>query len=791
MLSNYFKTAWRSLRHHKLFSALNILGLTLGMSSAILIFLWVQDELSYDRFNADAEDIYRVIVRGAGKEAATAPFAFGPALQEELPEVLAAARFTPADQKVLSYRDRQFSETGIGYADSNFLQVFNYPLVKGSPQEALSRKDGILLTERAAAKYFGNDDPLGKMMMLDNQGSFMVTGVLKNIPRNSHLQFDFLLPMSVREEKERNDNSFWNNFTYFTFLKLRKNAADAPGKIQQLQQKVLAVYKKHTPQVEATFELQPLTDIHLRSHYIMDVAGQGNIQYVHIFSWVALIILVIGCINFMNLATAISGARAKEVGLRKTIGAQRYQLALQFLAESLLLCFTALVLSLVLVWLILPVFNDITGKEVNLLFLSGSRIAWLLAITVVVGLLAGGYPALVLSSFKPVNVLKGMKTFHPGKSYFRNGLVVLQFTISIVLIIGTIVVNQQLQFIHHRDIGYNKENLLYIPIPQMGDMQKSARLIDETLSRYPGITDHTIVSDLPTNLTSGDVDVHWAGQQPGRQVVFSLLGGDEHLISAFGMHLIAGRYFSKDFAGDEHNYLVNETALKTMGLTPTAALGKTITYSGHVGTIIGVLRDFNFKPIHQPVDPLLLMKDWSRGNLYVVVRTTPATLKAILPLVQKSFGSVYQGYPFTYGFVDQDLSRLYVAEQHMGRLINVFSLLSILVSCLGLFGLSAYTAQRRFKEIGVRKVLGASVAGIVRLLAGEFLLPVAIAGLIAFPLAAWVMTRWLAAFAYRIPLHWWFFLVAGTGALIIALITISFQAIKAALVNPVQSLRSE
>jgi hypothetical protein len=367
----------------------------------------------------------------------------------------------------------------------------------------------------------------------------------------------------------------------------------------------------------------------------------------------------------------------------------------------------------------------------------------------------------------------------------------LQFTISIVLIVGTVVVYQQLQFINHRDIGYTKQNLLYIPIPQVGDMKRNAQTIDEALNRYPGIVNHSVVSDLPTDLTSGDVDVQWDGKDPKQQISFSLLGGDENFIATFGMHLLAGRYFSRDFAGDQHNYVVNETALKVMGMTPASALGKRINYSGQEGVIIGVLKDFNFKPVHQPVAPLLLMKGWMRGYLYEVVRTTPATIETVLPLVQKSFDAVYEGYPFSYGFVDQDLSRLYTTDLRMGQLITVFSVLSIIVSCLGLFGLSAYTTQRRFKEIGVRKVLGASVPGIVQLLTREFLGPVVLAALIAFPLANWAMGNWLSAFVYRISIEWWVFAISWIGALLIAVLTVSFQAAKAALANPVVSLRME
>lgn len=783
MLINYIKSAFRNLRRHKLFFGLNILGLVVGMSSSLLIFLWVQDELSYDRFNKKADCIFRITTSGDNAEFASSPFGFGPALPRELTEVETATRFMFASQKVLSYGDRRFIETAIGYTDSNFLQVFNYPMLKGS-SSGLSLKDGIVLTERSAKKYFGNEDPMGKMIRMDNQQSYFVTGVLKDPPHNSHLQFDFLmgLPAEVSE---------WNNFIYFTFLRLDEKSAKDPAKLHRLEQKITAVFKKQQTGVKVDFLLQRLMDIHLNSHILMDVPGQGNIQYVRILSWVALFILLIACINFVNLSTALSGTRAKEVGLRKTIGALRYQLIVQFLGESFLLSFIAMLLGLGLAGLLLPMFNELTGKQIGMQFFSVSGILAVIGVATAVGVLAGIYPAVAMSAFQPVKVLKGLKVLHPGKSYFRNGLVMLQFTISIVLIVGTIVVYQQLRFINQRDIGYQKENLLYIPIPQVGDMRKNARVIDQMLSGYPGVINHTIVSDLPTDLTSGDVDVQWDGMDPGQQTEFSLLGSDDNFIATFGMHLIAGRYFSKAFPEDQHNFVVNETSLKVMGLTPASAVGKRITYSGQKGSIIGVLKDFNFKPVHRPVDPLLLIQGWSRGYLYEVVRTTPATLETVLPLVQKSFNAVYGGYPFSYGFVDQDLSRLYTTDQRMGQLITVFSVISIIVSCLGLFGLSAYTTQRRFKEIGVRKVLGASVSGIVKLLAKEFLGPVVLAAFIAFPLANWVMNNWLSAFAYRISIQWWVFVFAWIGAFLIALVTVGWQAAKAAVTNPVLSLRME
>lgn len=792
MFKNYFQTALRQLARNRLFSILNILGLAIGLCGSIFIFLWVQDELSFDRQNPQPEDVFRLSSGLGAVNAATSPIGMAPFLQRTVPQVRQIVRFWAADPLTISYGEKRFIEKKVWYADSNYQQLFHFPLVKGDPRHIFLDRNQLFITESTAKRYFGDKEPIGQLLRIGAM-DVAVTGVLKDLPENSHIQFDFLMPISLTDGSDMKNNP-WDNFIYYSYLRLDHTTASDPAAIARLQKTLAAVYKKNGVQgLEPRFTLQHLTDIHLGEHYLMDVPGGGSLQYVRIFSLVAVFILLIGCINFMNLSTALSGRRAKEVGLRKTIGAMRWQLVSQFLGEAVFLALLALMLAVLLVWVLMPPFNDLTGKHFSLEALSGSRILLLLGIAIVAGLLSGSYPALVLSRFQPVKVLKGMKLFQPGKGYFRNGLVVLQFTIAIALMVGTLVIYRQLQFISNRDMGFDKSNLLYVSVPQVGydDMRKGAKRIDAALDDQPGIIGHTVVGDLPTYLTSGDVGVQWAGKDPKDQTIFPLMGADEHTLQVFGMHLLKGRTFSKSYGGDDSSMVVNEATLRIMHFDLASAVGKQIRFNNRSYTIIGVVKDFNFKPVQFHVEPLLIPYQFSRGYDFVVVKTAPGETQRVIDALKKQFTQVFPQSFFDYGFLDKDLNRLYSSEQQMGHLFNVFSLIAILISCLGLFGLSAYTTQRRIKEIGVRKVLGASVGGIVGLLAREFLVPVSLATLIAFPVAAWAMNQWLQSFVYRIGLEWWFFVVAGGLALLVALCTVSFQSIQAATANPVKSLKAD
>jgi putative ABC transport system permease protein len=794
MFKNYFKTAIRQLTRNRLFSALNILGLATGLCGSIFIFLWVQDELSFDRQGPQPETVFRLNTVLGGTHVATTPIGMAPFLGRTLPEVKQVVRVYPSDPQLVTHGEKRFMEKRIFFADSNFQQIFNWPIVQGDPRHIFAAKDQVLITERTAARYFGDKDAIGQRLRFNNGDYKVVAGILRNPAANSSLQFDILQPMSTIDET-RPSNVLWDNFIYWSFLRLDKVTAGSPAAIARLEQAIDTIYKKNgVPMLRPAFDLQRLTDMHLGEHYLLDVPGGGSMQYVRIFSLVAVFILLIACINFMNLSTALSSRRAKEVGLRKTVGAMRWQLVAQFLGEAVMLALLSLGLAVALVWLLMPLFDDLTGKDFSMQVFDGGRILLLVGIAVVAGVVSGSYPALVLSRFQPVKVLKGVKLFQSGRAYFRNGLVVLQFTIAIALMVGTLVVYRQLQFIRNRDIGFDKSNLLYVNIPDAGGndaMQKGAERIDAGIANQPGIIAHTVIGNLPTYNTSGDGDVQWAGKDPRDQTVFPLMGADENTLRVFGMHLLKGRTFSKAYGTEDSSMVVNEAALRVMHRDLATAVGSTFRFNDRTYTIIGVVKDFNFKPVQFTVEPLLIPYNFSNGYRYVVVKTAPGATERVLSALKKQFALTYPQFVFDYGFVDKDLNTLYASELQMGELFNVFSVLAIFISCLGLFGLSAYTTQRRIKEIGVRKVLGASVQGIVGLLAREFLIPVALATLIAFPLAAWGMGKWLHVFAYRIGLEWWFFAAAGGLALLVALCTVSYQSLAAARSNPVKSLRTE
>ncbi len=789
MFKNYFISAVRNLKRYKLFTLLNILGLATGMACSILILLWVQDERSYDKFNGNVAQIYRLTANVSGIEAAVTPPPVAQALKRLIPAIKNYTRLD-ALHAVVTIGHQKFDEKNIFYADSTFLQMFNYPLLQGNKDNVLSRSDGAVITEVTAKKYFGDQNAIGKVLHIDNDmngNNYIVTGVLKNIPSNSHLQFSMLLPISFYDKSNGN---VWDNYDIYAYVQLDEHFKATPQALTSLEKQIDEIHtandKTHTL---TKFSLQPLTAIHLHSHFLLDVDGQGNSQYVNIFSMVALFILVIACINFMNLATALAGQRAKEVGLRKTVGALRFQLIIQFIGESMLVTFISLFIGVCIARLLLPLFNDLSGKVITVNLLDIGIIGNLLGIAALVGLISGSYPAFVLSSFSPVKALKGIKITGGQKSFFRNGLVVVQFAISVILMVSTFVVNNQLRFINNRDIGFNKENLMYIQMPQIGDLRNNYQALKTALNENARTNEYTMIEHLPTYLTTGTTDVKWKGKDPRTQIVFPHIGADGNFIKTFGMHMIAGRDFNDNSLADHSNYILNETAVKAMGMTNASAIGQMISSNGHPGMVIGVVKDFNFKPLQQTIEPLILTYT-NRGG-FVVIKTSPADIQQVSAKLKALFQGIYPDFPFTYGFVDQDISKLYISEQRMGKLFNVFSVISIIVSCLGLFGLATFATQRRIKEIGVRRVLGASATGIVTMLARDFVKLVVAALLVAFPVAWLVMNKWLDNYVYRIQISWWVFAISGALAVVIAFLTISFQSIKAALANPVKSLRTE
>ena len=788
MFKNYLKIAFRNIIRHKAYSTINILGLAIGMACSILILLWVQNELSYDRFHVNADEVYRITCNAGEFKAAVNPAGMPAGLKAQIPAVKNFVRLSEPSTNLFEVGNRKFEEKRVFYADSTFLQVFSFPLVKGNAKTALQRIDGVLITEDMAKKYFGQEEAMGKTLRKDNGNNVTVTGILANVPSNSHLQFDFILPMaSIAQTNYDLKNNVWDNFNFYTYIQLDKSFVPSASSLAGLNSQMNQIYKKRVSTIKVDFHLQPLASIHLHSNLQVDLKGHGNIQYVNIFFIVAIFILVVACINFMNLATARSARRAKEVGLRKVVGAGRGQLIRQFLGESLLITFFALLISLGLVLSFLPVFNNISEKDLSVNFSDGKLLLSLLGMAVVTGLISGSYPALFLSGFLPVKVLKGDMKSMGGNLLFRNGLVVTQFIVSIVLLVGTVVVYKQLKFIREKNLGFDKENLLYMNMT--GDMWNKQQALKSELQRNTLTGAFTIISDLPTNLTSGTVNIHWEGKDPKSQVVFPSMYVSEDFINVFQMKILNGRSFSKSFKGDSSNYIVNEKALQVMGMNVSNAVGKPLSFQDSKGTIIGVVKDFNFKPIQQPIEPLVLCLNRYGGT--VVVRTHPGSTEATIKALEKISRQLNPAYPFSYNFLDKDLANLYRGEQRLGMLFNIFAVLAIFISCMGLYGLSAFMAEQRTKEIGVRKVLGASVFNIVFLLSTNFTRLILISMAIAIPLSWFAINNWLEGFAYSIHVSWIIFLVASLTALLIAWATVSYESIKAAISNPVKSLRRE
>lgn len=789
MFKNYLLSAIRSLKKFRLFTFLNVFGLASGMACSILILLWVQDELSYDKFNNDTAHTYRLVANVAGSDAAVTPPPVVMAMKQQMPSVKSITRLVPLNATV-TVGNQKFAEKSLQYADPNFLQVFNYPLLQGDKNSVLSRPDGAVITEAAAIKYFGKGNAIGKVLHVDNStngNNYVVTGVLKNLPHNSHLQFEVLLPIDYYN---KDNGNVWDNFSVYSYVQLDASVKATPTFIAGLEKQINSIYKLNDKSnTKTSFTLQPLADIHLHSRFLMDVAGQGNSQNVTIFLLIAVFILVIACINFMNLSTALGAQRAKEVGLRKTIGAMRFQLIAQFISESLLVSLLSLVIGIAIAWLLLPVFNIISFKAITIDLLDFKIIGELLLLAIFVGIVSGSYPAFFMSSFKPVAVLKGLKPVNGQRSILRSGLVIVQFSISVILMVSTLVVNSQLKFIRNRDIGFNKQNLLYMQLPQTGDLQSNYSAIKAAMQQQNGLANYTRINSLPTDLQNGSSQVIWPGKDPKQQILFPQIVIDDNFIKVFGMQILAGRSFDNNLKTDEGNYVLNETSVKVMGMTTTTAVGQKISFNGQEGTVVGVVKDFNFKPVQQPIEPLIL-RNTNKGS-FVVVKTNPANIKQTIASLKSVFRSVYRDEPFSYGFVDQDLNKMYVSEGRTQVLFNTFSVVSIIISCLGLFGLATFTTQRRLKEIGVRKVLGADTAGIVAMLTKDFVKLVLMALLVAFPAAWFLMNKWLDNYVYRIELSWWMFAVAGMTAIMISIITISYQSISAALSNPVESLKTE
>ncbi len=791
MFWNYLKVTWRNIKRYKGYSFINIIGLAVGLACCILILLWVQDELSYDRFHSKADDLYRAVKEYHKTEPAThywpvsAPLA--PALKENYPEIIKAARFTHLRRgQLVKYGEKSLLETQICLTDPDFFEMFTFPLLQGDPASVLSNPNSLVISEEMATKYFGSENPLGKTLNINNEYDFTVTGIMKNVPHNSHLKFDFLVPFIRIEDFEKEwavlDN--WTLSGFATYVLLKKNTS-----LQELNHKIKDFILKHVAQSKDLLYLQPLKDIHLYSSHIQfGIEGQGNIKYVYIFSVVAFFVLIIACINFMNLATARSSNRAKEVGLRKVVGARRPQLMGQFFYESVLMALLSLILAVVLVELFLPAFRDLSGKPLDLGF--SSNINVLLAIvvmTLITGFLSGTYPALFLSSLRPVKVLKGrLKT--EGRGYlFRKILVVSQFSLSILLIICTILVSIQVDYMRNRKLGLDKEQVVYLPI-RSEHVGKYDSLKVELLKRA-GIRNVAASSNIPTYGVILTLDyITWEGKDPEDTKVFHATSTGYDFIETLNMEIIQGRSFSEEYPADENAVVINETAQKLIGMENP--VGKRLMLPDSELPIIGIVKDYHFRSLHSEIEPLLLINAPSLYR-YILIKLDSGYIPSTLANIESTWKTFFPDTPFEYHFLDEAYGKLYRTEQQMGTLFNYFTGLAILISCLGLFGLASFMAEKRTKEIGIRKVLGAPVSGVVILLNKEFIKWVLIANIFAWPVAYYAMSKWLQGFAYRTKIEVWSFALAALIALAIAVVTVSYKSIKAATANPVESLRYE
>jgi len=788
MIRNYFKTAWRNLLQNKTFSLINIFGLALGMTCSLVIMLWLKDEMNKDKFHQNGKRLYRVMENqyysGNVSTFESTPGILAENIVKDIPDIQAASQMLWEEEPLFTVDNTYDKEKG-RYVERDFLRMFSFKLTKGDPATALSRPDAVVISKKLAEKYFKGQDPVGKMIRIDNTDNVMVTGVLDEIPKSSSLTFDFL--MSFEQWRKKNDwAKEWGNNGPRCYVMLAQNVS-----VDKVNAKIKNYIKTKNKDSNVELFLQNYGESYLYSDWENGKQIGGRIEYVKIFSIVAIIILVIACINFMNLATARSLRRAREIGVRKVVGAGKRQLIGQFIGESLFVSFIAICFSLLIVMLLLPSFNTLTEKHLSIDFTDPSFILILLGLTVVTGVISGSYPALFMSSLKPIIVLKGLLKFRPGATYFRKALVVFQFSLSIILILGMIVIYRQIDFIHNKNLGFAKEDLLYIPLE--GELQKTYPTFKEQLLKQPGIKYVTSAQSNPLEVGSSTAGVRWPGKDTTKLILFSSNPITYDYIKTMGIQLIAGRDFSNEYGLDTMNYLVNEAAAKKIGYKDP--VGKELTMWGDKGMIVGVMKDYHHNSLHVPIEPLILRlhkKSW--GGTYwgnVIVRTEKGKTKQAIASMEKLYKQFNPGFPFKYYFTDDEIANRYKAEYTVSKLSRYFAFLAIFISCLGLFGLVTFTAEQKTKEIGIRKVLGASVTGIVGMLSKDFLTLVLIAAVIAFPVAWWAMHRWLNDFAYRVNIGWWVFVVAGIIAMLIALITISFQSVKAAIANPVKSLRTE
>lgn len=809
MIKNYFKTALRNLIRHKGYSFINLTGLAIGMSCCLLILMFVNDELSYDNFNEKADRIFRVALKikygGRAFRTATVGPPVGKALKADFPEVEEVVRFGRPGNFIVSHGENSFKENRVIYCDPTLFKVFTLPLVQGDPATALKEPNTLVLTRRTAEKYFGRENPLGKTLKLDNERDFKVTGVLEKIPRNCHFNFDIFLSMdSLKESREPH----WLMTSFNTYLLLREHVSP-----EAMERKFPEVVKKYmAPMVEKfsdqsfeslvasgninlEFYLQPLRRIHLFSDLRSELGANSDIAYVYIFSAIAFFILVIAAINFMNLSTARSANRAREVGIRKVLGSMRSQLIRKFLTESIIISIIAVLIALLVVNLVLPLFNSLSLKELAFAdFFDVRMVAVAIMITLITGLLAGLYPAFFISAFRPISVLKGQLKVGTKSGWLRSTLVVFQFTASIILIIGTLVVMNQLDYIRNRKLGFNKEHLLILRNANL--LNHLAETFKKELLAYPQIKNATMSSFLPGPSSRDSAAVFPEGQVSNKKsTALQNWWVDYDYIDTLGMTIFKGRNFSREFSTDDEAVIINQQTAYQFGWENPLGkrLGRYIKSKDEITnfTVIGVVEDFHFDSLRDHIGPLVMFLGQEQGSDLITFRIDGHDIPATIDLIRQKWQAFLPGESFENSFLDEAFDNQYRNEQRLGQIFGVFAALAVFVGCLGLFGLAAFISQQRTKEIGIRKTLGASVSSIIRLLSKEFVILVAIANAITWPIAYLVMNRWLQDFAYRTSIKLTTFVIAGVGTIIIALLTTGYQAVKAAVSDPVKAIKYE
>jgi len=789
MIRNYIKITWRILKRNKVYAVINIAGLSLSMICAILIMLWITDEQSYETFFPNSEEIYRLIDveqhdNGEVVKGAAVPAPLPEVITEKFPEILNFTRVYPRLNENLISSPSTILYENVTYVDSTFFKIFPLEFLEGNPDNAISGLNNIVITERMASKFFGADwstkSVLGREVTIDNNEGFQVTAVIKNLPKNTHFNFDILLPFA--RAYTYNWDLSWNNYVYFSYFKLEKgvNITELSAKIDE--------YVATNDELLDTFYLQALEDIHLYSDLAIDLYGSSEpkYQYINIFYVVALFIIFIACINFMNLSTARSKKRAKEIGIRKTIGAGRSNIIMQLLGESMFFAFISFFIALLTTILILPYFNVLVGKELVLGIEQWELLLTFLIGTAIIGLLAGSYPAFYLSSFQPIKVVKGTFSSIKGGVYFRRILVSLQFLVAIIMVSGTMVIYQQFRFFMEKDLGYNKDLLIYLP--KRGEIWNHYPAFKNELLQSSLIQNVSVSSDLPTYTVHSFDGFEWSGKNPEDTPIFHAFSVGYDYFETLGLEIIEGRAFSPNFPTDSVNFILNETALKMTGLE--SPIGEKFSLWDRHGTIVGIVKDYNFKSLHQKVEPLVL-KFNPYWDAYYFVKISPNNIEQAIHEVADAWEKYNPNYPFEYHFLDEEYENLYVSEKRMAKIFNYFTFFILFITCLGLFGLITYLAEQKKKEIGIRKILGASISNILMLLSKEFVSLILLSFVIGIPIANYFLTEWLSSFAYKITLAWWLFAIPGGVILLVVLFTVSGQSLKAATLNPTESLRSE